>query len=475
MATAFEKYTPNYVVLEEGERELLVAVPPDYDPLALEELRFLSGKDLRLKLLDREQFNSLLEEKLSEETPQGEEETSETETGVKYDLLLETDESPVVKLVNRILLKATRVGASDIHFEPYEDETVVRLRMDGELHEYTRIPPARYSEVVARIKVLANLNVAERRVPQDGKFHVKVGQRDYDIRVSVVPTVFGERVVLRLLDKSGKLLTLEQLGLSEEDLKKVEEIISKPYGMVLVTGPTGAGKSTTLYAVLQKLKNPRKNIITIEDPVEYQIKGISQIQVNPKVGLTFAAGLRSILRQDPDIVMVGEIRDRETAQIAVQAALTGHLVLSTLHTNDAPSAVTRLADMEIEPYLIASALEGVIAQRLVRKICPHCKVEYKPSKEEIEKLGLSPDGDYTFYRGKGCEHCMGSGYKGRIAIFEVLPFDEELKKLVTRTQDATEIRNFALKRGFKTMLQDGVEKILKGITTPQEVLAAVSR
>jgi len=475
MATAFEKYTPNYVVLEEGERELLVAVPPDYDPLALEELRFLSGKDLRLKLLDREQFNSLLEEKLSEETPQGEEETSETETGVKYDLLLETDESPVVKLVNRILLKATRVGASDIHFEPYEDETVVRLRMDGELHEYTRIPPARYSEVVARIKVLANLNVAERRVPQDGKFHVKVGQRDYDIRVSVVPTVFGERVVLRLLDKSGKLLTLQQLGLSEEDLKKVEEIISKPYGMVLVTGPTGAGKSTTLYAVLQKLKNPRKNIITIEDPVEYQIKGISQIQVNPKVGLTFAAGLRSILRQDPDIVMVGEIRDRETAQIAVQAALTGHLVLSTLHTNDAPSAVTRLADMEIEPYLIASALEGVIAQRLVRKICPHCKVEYKPSKEEIEKLGLSPDGDYTFYRGKGCEHCMGSGYKGRIAIFEVLPFDEELKKLVTRTQDATEIRNFALQRGFKTMLQDGVEKILKGITTPQEVLAAVSR
>ena len=475
MATAFEKYTPNYVVLEEGERELLVAVPPDYDPLALEELRFLSGKDLRLKLLDREEFNSLLEEKLSEETPQGEEETSETETGVKYDLLLETDESPVVKLVNRILLKATRVGASDIHFEPYEDETVVRLRMDGELHEYTRIPPARYSEVVARIKVLANLNVAERRVPQDGKFHVKVGQRDYDIRVSVVPTVFGERVVLRLLDKSGKLLTLQQLGLSEEDLKKVEEIISKPYGMVLVTGPTGAGKSTTLYAVLQKLKNPRKNIITIEDPVEYQIKGISQIQVNPKVGLTFAAGLRSILRQDPDIVMVGEIRDRETAQIAVQAALTGHLVLSTLHTNDAPSAVTRLADMEIEPYLIASALEGVIAQRLVRKICPHCKVEYKPSKEEIEKLGLSPDGDYTFYRGKGCEHCMGSGYKGRIAIFEVLPFDEELKKLVTRTQDATEIRNFALQRGFKTMLQDGVEKILKGITTPQEVLAAVSR
>ena len=475
MATAFEKYTPNYVVLEEGERELLVAVPPDYDPLALEELRFLSGKDLRLKLLGREEFNSLLEEKLSEETPQGEEETSETETGVKYDLLLETDESPVVKLVNRILLKATRVGASDIHFEPYEDETVVRLRMDGELHEYTRIPPARYSEVVARIKVLANLNVAERRVPQDGKFHVKVGQRDYDIRVSVVPTVFGERVVLRLLDKSGKLLTLQQLGLSEEDLKKVEEIISKPYGMVLVTGPTGAGKSTTLYAVLQKLKNPRKNIITIEDPVEYQIKGISQIQVNPKVGLTFAAGLRSILRQDPDIVMVGEIRDRETAQIAVQAALTGHLVLSTLHTNDAPSAVTRLADMEIEPYLIASALEGVIAQRLVRKICPHCKVEYKPSKEEIEKLGLSPDGDYTFYRGKGCEHCMGSGYKGRIAIFEVLPFDEELKKLVTRTQDATEIRNFALQRGFKTMLQDGVEKILKGITTPQEVLAAVSR
>ena len=473
MPLSFERYTPNYVVLEEGE-SLRVAVPPDYDPFALEELRFLSGKDLRLDILPKEEFNKLLEEKLSEETPEGEEGEETSEGGIKYDILLSTDESPIVKLVNRILLKATRVGASDIHFEPYEDETVVRLRMDGELHEYTKIPPSKYAEVVSRIKVLSNLNVAERRVPQDGKFHIKVGERDYDIRVSVVPTVFGERVVLRLLDKSGKLLTLQELGLSEEDLKKVEEIISKPYGMVLVTGPTGAGKSTTLYAVLQKLKNPRKNIITIEDPVEYQVKGISQIQVNPKVGLTFAAGLRSILRQDPDIVMVGEIRDTETAQIAVQAALTGHLVLSTLHTNDAPSAVTRLKDMEIEPFLIASALEGVIAQRLVRRICPHCRVEYKPSAEELEKLGLNPEGDYTFYRGRGCEHCLGTGYRGRIGIFEVLKFDEELKRFITKTQDATEIRKFALERGFKTMLHDGVEKILKGITTSEEVLNAVS-
>ena len=274
------------------------------------------------------------------------------------------------------------MGASDIHFEPYEDETIVRLRMDGELHDYIKISPAKYGEVVSRIKVMANLNVAEKRIPQDGKFHIKVAQKDYDVRVSVVPTVFGERIVLRILDKSGKLLTLEELGLSKEDLKKVERLISKPYGMILVTGPTGAGKSTTLYAMLLKLKNPRRNIITIEDPVEYQIKGISQIQVNPKVGLTFSAGLRSILRQDPDVIMVGEIRDSETAQIAVQSALTGHLVLSTLHTNDAPSAVTRLKDMEIEPFLIASALEGVIAQRLVRKICPHCRVEYKPSREE---------------------------------------------------------------------------------------------
>ena len=461
----------DYIIVEENEKTFKVLVPTDYNPLSLEELRFLSGKEVQLETIPKEEFTKLLQEKLSNELPQDEKETQEQ--SITTDLLQAFGDSPTVRLVNQVLIKAVSVGASDIHFEPYENEVVVRLRMDGELHDYITIAPSKYSEVVSRIKVMANLNVAEKRIPQDGKFPIRVGDKEYDIRVSTVPTVFGERIVLRLLDRSGKLLTLEDLGLSKEDLKKVEELISRPYGIILVTGPTGAGKTTTLYAMLLKLKSPRKNIITIEDPVEYQIKGISQIQVNPKVGLTFAKGLRSVLRQDPDIIMVGEIRDTETAQIAVQSALTGHLVLSTLHTNDAPSAVTRLKDMEIEPFLIASALEGVIAQRLVRKVCPYCKEPYKPSKEELEKLGLNPSGDYTFYKGKGCEHCLGTGYRGRIAIFEVLVFDEELKKLVVKTQDANEIRNLAVKKGFKTMLQDGIEKILKGITTSEEVLSVV--
>ena len=278
--------------------------------------------------------------------------------------------------------------------------------------------------------------------------------------------------MLRLLEKTGQLLTLSDLGLSEKDVEKVRKLAEKPYGIVLVTGPTGAGKSTTLYAMLLHIKNPKKNIITIEDPVEYQVKGISQIQVNPKVGLTFAKGLRAILRQDPDVIMVGEIRDPETAEVAVQAALTGHLVLSTLHTNDAPSAITRLKDIGIEPFLIASSLEGVIAQRLVRKICKHCKEPYKPSEEEIRELGL-PEGDYTFYRGRGCEHCLGTGYRGRTGIFEVLEVDEDMKKLINETQDSVKIKEFARERGYRTMLEDGIEKILKGITTSGEVLSVV--
>ncbi|MCS7308441.1 MAG: GspE/PulE family protein, partial [Aquificaceae bacterium] len=293
-----------------------------------------------------------------------------------------------------------------------------------------------------------------RRVPQDGKIAVKVGARHLDIRVSVVPTVFGERVVLRLLEKGGRLLRLEDLGLWEEDLIKLRRLSRKPYGIVLATGPTGAGKSTTLYAMILEIKTPTRNIITIEDPPEYQIEGVSQIQVNPKVGLTFAAGLRAVLRQDPDVIMVGEIRDPETAEIAVQSALTGHLVLSTLHTNDATSAITRLFDLGIEPFLIASALDGVVAQRLVRKVCPHCKEEYRPSKEELLEFGLQED--CTLYKGKGCEHCMGTGYRGRTGIYEVLEVDEEFKKTILKTQDAVELRNFARSRGFKSMLEDGI-------------------
>ena len=459
----------DYIVEFEDERDILVVVPEGFDPYRIEELRFLKNKTVKLKVVSPEEYAKLVQEKLSLENVQVEEEENKEE---REDILFQRDNSPAVRLVNTVLIKASSVSASDIHFEPYEDETIVRIRMDGVLHDYTKIPSTLYQEVVSRIKVMARLNVAEKRIPQDGKIRVRIGSKDYDIRVSTIPTVHGERIVLRLLEKTGTLLTLDELGLSKEDANKVKRLAQRPYGIVLVTGPTGAGKSTTLYAMLLHIKNPRKNIITIEDPVEYQIKGISQIQVNPKVGLTFATGLRSILRQDPDVVMVGEIRDPETAEVAVQAALTGHLVLSTLHTNDAPSAITRLKDMGIEPFLIASSLEGIVAQRLVRKICEKCREPYEPSEEELRELGIS-EGKPIFYRGRGCEHCLGTGYRGRTGIFEVLELDEELKKLINRTQDSNEIKKIAKQKGFKTMLEDGIEKILKGITTSSEVLSVI--
>ncbi len=457
------------VPVEEGEGFIKVLAPRGVNPIVLEELRFSLGKEIIPIFLPEEEFSQRLQEVLAQEEVRIEGEEGE-ETQIR-DILYEEETSPAVSFVNQSFIKAVNLSASDIHIEPYENTSIVRLRLDGILHEYTRIPLSLHEQVVSRIKVLANLNVAERRVPQDGKIAVRVGKRHLDIRVSVVPTVFGERVVLRLLEKGGKLLRLEDLGLWEEDLIKLRRLAQKPYGIVLATGPTGAGKSTTLYAMILEIKSPKRNIITIEDPPEYQIEGVSQIQVNPKVGLTFAVGLRAILRQDPDVIMVGEIRDSETAEIAVQSALTGHLVLSTLHTNDAPSAITRLFDLGIEPFLIASALEGVIAQRLVRKVCPHCKEPYKPTEEELSELGLS--GEYTFYRGRGCEHCMGTGYRGRTGIYEVLEVDEDVKKHILKTQDAVELRNFAKSKGFKSMLEDGIRKVLAGITTSEEVLRAV--
>lgn len=460
-----------FIVEKEDENSITLVVPENYNFFYVEEIRFKSGKNVILNKLPVDEFTKLLQEKLSQEEIVLESQTEEVKA--VSDILATEEESPIINLVNSILIKANTLNASDIHFEPYEDECLVRFRMDGVLHEYLKIPPTTYSSVVSRIKVMANLNIAEKRVPQDGRIGVRIGSKELDIRVSVVPTVFGERIVLRLLDKSGFLLTLEDLGFNPNSLNIYKKLIQKPYGIVLITGPTGAGKSTTLYASLLFIKNPRKNIITVEDPVEYQIKGVNQIQVNPKVGLTFASGLRSILRQDPDIIMVGEIRDSETADIAVHAALTGHLVLSTLHTNDASSSVARLVDMGVEPFLIANALEGVVAQRLVRKICPYCKKPYKPTVLEIQELGLDESKDYTFYKGEGCQHCMNTGYKGRVGIYEVLAFDDELKSLIIKTQDSIEIEKVAKKKGFKTMFEDGVEKVLNGITTPQELLAVI--
>ncbi len=391
--------------------------------------------------------------------------------------ILEGSDAPVIQLLNSTFLRAVRARASDIHFEPYSDYVLIRFRLDGVLHEINKLPKSSYPSVVSRIKVMAKLNVAEKRLPQDGRIRIRIGEKEMDLRVSTLPTIFGERVVIRLLDRSTKILTLKELGYMEDDLKKLENMISKPYGLILVTGPTGSGKSTTLYASLLKLKSPRKNIITIEDPIEYQIDGISQIQVNPKINLTFANGLRSILRQDPDIIMVGEIRDLETAEIAIHASMTGHLVLSTLHTNDAPSAVTRLVDMGVESFLVASSLEGVIAQRLVRRICNNCKTEFVPSDTEIEEINRLTGEDIVrpgdkLYKGKGCEQCFGTGYKGRIAICEIMEVDEEMRSTISKTPESTVIRKKALEKGMKTLLKDGVQKALSGITTVEEVIQA---
>jgi len=438
---------------------------------AIEDIRFLTGNSPETFLISEDEFNEKLEEYISNLENKIEEQELQEETF--FEDLLTGSDVPLIQLINSLILKAIRANASDIHFEPFSDKVVVRFRMDGVLHEITTIPLNTYPQVVSRIKIISKLNVAEKRLPQDGRIKVKIGEKKLDMRVSTLPTVFGERIVIRLLDKSNKLLYLDELGFSSEDLKKYRRIIKKPYGLVLITGPTGSGKSTTLYASLLELKTPRKNIITIEDPVEYQIDGISQIQVNPKINLTFANGLRSILRQDPDIIMIGEIRDLETAEIAIHASMTGHLVLSTLHTNDAPSAVARLVDMGVEPFLIASSLEGVIAQRLVRTICKNCKKEYSPSETEVQEIeryiGKSME-IKKLYKGEGCQECLGTGYKGRTAVYEIMEVNEELRTIISKNPETVTIREKAISNGLKTLLEDGIMKILNGKTTLEEVL-----
>ncbi len=382
------------------------------------------------------------------------------------DLLDEVDEAPIIKLVNNLLFQAVRSRASDVHFEPFEKEVVVRFRVDGVLHEIMRVPKKAHPSMVSRVKVMSSLNIAEKRLPQDGRARIKIAGKDIDLRVSVVPTSFGERVVMRLLDRSSMMLPLEEIGLRGQKLEKLLKIINMPYGIFLVTGPTGSGKTTTLYASIAKLNREEKNIITIEDPVEYQLKGIGQIQVNPKINLTFAQGLRSILRQDPDIIMVGEIRDLETAEIAIHASLTGHLVFSTLHTNDSAGAITRLIDMGVEPFLVASSLIGVLAQRLVRTICPFCKKPYKPSSDEIKEL----KGVKVLYRGEGCDQCMGTGYRGRTGIFELLIIDDDIRALIAKNVPTNVIKKSAVEKGMDTLREDGIKKVIDGITTLEEVI-----
>lgn len=387
------------------------------------------------------------------------------------DLLDDTSDAPIIKLVNLMLSRAVKERASDIHMEPYQNAFTVRYRIDGILYNTLNLPKRIQSSLISRIKVMAKLNIAEKRLPQDGRIDIRIGDKEVDIRVSVIPTAFGERAVLRLLDKTGVIFRLEDLGIDAGRLRLFNDLIRSPHGIILVTGPTGSGKTTTLYAALSTINNPDINIITIEDPVEYQMNGIGQIQVNPKIDLTFARGLRSIVRQDPDVILVGEIRDRETAEIAIQSSLTGHLVFSTLHTNDAASAVTRITDMGIEPFLISSSVLAIIAQRLVRVLCGECREPYVPDEEALAKIGADPSrlAGITVFRSAGCQSCMNTGFKGRAAIFEMMIFDEALKKLILTTSDANQIRAAAVRAGMATLLNDGIRKVMDGVTTIEEV------
>jgi len=387
------------------------------------------------------------------------------------------DEAPIIRLINSVLFRAAKERASDIHIEPMDRELLVRFRVDGVLQEIIK-PPKRYQNaIVGRVKVMGQLNIAEKRLPQDGRIRIKLAGRDIDIRLSTIPTTFGERIVMRLLDKNTTLLDLTELGMAAHTLEGMEHVIRRPHGIVLVTGPTGSGKTTTLYGALSRINTPDLNILTVEDPVEYQLKGIGQMAVSPKIGLSFAQGLRAFLRQDPDVIMVGEIRDKETAEIAIQASLTGHLVFSTVHTNDAASAVTRLVDMGVEPFLVASSLTAILAQRLVRRVCPDCRVQYTPTEEEVKELGMTKaqfierHGVEKIYKATGCPSCNQNGYRGRTGIYELLLVDDTVRQLALKNVDASTIKKAAMSNGMRTLLDDGARKIALGETTIAEVLS----
>jgi general secretion pathway protein E len=389
-----------------------------------------------------------------------------------YDLLGQKADSSVIRIVNKILLEAVTQAASDIHFEPQENSLVVRYRIDGVLQSRHMPPKDLILQIITRIKVMSKLDIAEHRLPQDGRMKLKIGTRHIDFRVSTVPVVYGERIVLRILDKGNVVLGLDKIGMRDQVLVNFKKHLTQNQGIVLVTGPTGSGKTTTLYSGISEIASNEVNIMTIEDPVEYKLAGMAQIGVNHKIKLDFATGLRHILRQDPDVIMIGEIRDKETAEIAIQASLTGHLVLSTLHTNDAPSALTRLVDMGIEPYLLTSSVIAVVAQRLVRVICPKCKVSYTPSDGEVIDLGLTQKKPalFTFYKGEGCEYCYGSGYKGRRAVYELMNVSTLIKKQLLQSADAMELQRVALSEGMSSLRQEGSSLVLSGITTSSEVI-----
>ena len=468
-------------IKEEGGR-VIIAVS---DPLKLEpieELRHLLDKDVEAVYCPKEVILLAISECYDQATGAASEliaamkkrRGDKTEEDVEvYDLLdTSKEQSPIIKLLNLIITEAIQQGASDIHLEPYELGLRVRYRIDGVLQKRHTPAPEYQSQLLTRVKVMARLDIAERRLPQDGRIKLRLGRKEIDFRVSTVPVTGGERIVMRILDKSSVVLGLNSLGMPTQTINGFRHLISLPEGIILVTGPTGSGKTTTLYSAINEIYNDKTNIMTIEDPVEYKLKGIAQIGVKPKIGLNFASGLRHILRQDPDIIMVGEIRDAETAEIAIQASLTGHLVFSTLHTNDAPSAITRLVDMGIEPYLLSSTIVGILAQRLIRRICKNCIVSYKPTDEEIKKIGLKRDQleKGCLYKGKGCADCFNTGYKGRHGLYELIIVNNQIKKQIIKSPDAAQLRKIAVKSGMISLFKNGANLVYQGITTAQEIL-----
>jgi len=476
------KFMKQYKLVPIGaENDVLRIVMADpLDSYALDALQVFSGKSLEIFLGSEKDIMEAIEQYFSSDVQMAtimegmREEEIESTAGIElqedvHHLRDMAFEAPVVKLVNTLITRAVESRASDIHIEPFENNVKVRYRVDGALNEIEPLPKRLQAAVISRVKIMSRLNIAERRLPQDGRIRLRVSGREIDLRVSTMPTIFGESVVMRILDRGSALINLEYLGFPENMLEKYRRLITTPYGMLLVTGPTGSGKTTTLYASLREINSPDKKIIAIEDPIEYQIEGINQIQVKPKIGLTFASGLKHIVRQDPDIIMVGEIRDIETADIAIHSALTGHLVFSTLHTNDAPGAVTRLLDMGIEGFLVSSSIIGVLAQRLVRLICPACKEPFVPAQEFIEKINL-PAAYTTTYHGAGCEECRYTGYKGRTGIFELMIMSEEVRQLVLEKASADIIRQKAVSQGMQVLRECGWQKIKQGLTTIEEVL-----
>jgi len=461
------------IPIKKNGKELIVAMSDPLNIIVIEDMKLMTGLDIKPVIATEQDIIKTINQYYSKKTVEKAVEDFKKEFNlskeeIDQELLNEINNAPVVRMVNSIIVQASQSKASDIHIEPYEDHLRIRFRIDGDLHEVMRPAKQTHGAIITRIKIMGKMNIAERRVPQDGRIEMDIDGKNFDLRISTIPTIYGEKAAIRLVDRSNFLKPKEELGFTQGNLNRFSNIVKSTNGIILVTGPTGSGKSTTLYTILSELNNSNKNIITVEDPVEYRMEGINQIQVNTKAGLTFSNGLRSILRQDPDIIMVGEIRDTETAEIAIRAAITGHLVLSTLHTNSASATIDRLLDMNIQPYLVASSIVGIVAQRLVKKICNSCREEYIPDKDERIILG-----DYEIpklYKGRGCSYCSQRGYKGRTAIHEVLYVDKEVRKMIIESKSIDDIKDYAISQGMTTLRDNCKELVLSGVTTLEEFL-----